>query len=366
MVYLIYLLFSFLYLKAFRLRRDTLSRLMLVSFPVIVFWIIIIGGQYDVGTDYSAYYIHFNSNSEQLFYDRGEYLFGYLIYYCHTLNIYGQGIFFVISAIWILVLIPISYYSLNSSSRYFYLFFFIFVVFPTTFNNQMNGIRQYTAVYFFTIAIILLYYKKYSFSAISFVVSVLFHKSALAAIGLFVILFVILLFDEKIKRKYLVASVFCGVVAGIFLIRSSSMSSILVHFQDVEEMEYYLDYYSRHERDGNIVFMLSKYYYLPIIFECIYRLPKMHLSNIEYKFYYLGIISFVIRIAIVAVPYVGRTSGYFEILSCIPLAYLMIYYHKYRKKNYYNLSLIYLLLPFLLKVTFFAVGEYSYHSYFLL
>lgn len=155
MVYLFYLFFSFFYLRAIRFYKVGWARLLLVSLPVVLLWILIIGGQYNVGTDYSSYIMHFNTKSEDLFYEKKEYLFGYLIYISHELGIYGQGIVLLISAIWIILLLIISKYFLNSNLRYLYIFLFVFIVFPATFNNQMNGIRQYVAVYFFTLAVCL-------------------------------------------------------------------------------------------------------------------------------------------------------------------------------------------------------------------
>lgn len=365
MVYLFYLFFSFFYLRAIRFYKVGWARLLLVSLPVVLLWILIIGGQYNVGTDYSSYIMHFNTKSEDLFYEKKEYLFGYLIYISHELGIYGQGIVLLISAIWIILLLIISKYFLNSNLRYLYIFLFVFIVFPATFNNQMNGIRQYVAVYFFTLAVCLAMTRKLVASVPYFVSSALFHHSSLVGIVFFGAIYIVLLLKKEIQRRYLFIFVVVGIFLGMILIKSSSVISVLSNFQDVEELDYYVSYFSRHERDGDILKLISKYIYIPVILLSIYFVPKMNLNNLEKGFFNLGIISFVIRISIVAVPYVGRISAFFEILSCVPVVYMLIYFLQTRNKKLYILVLLYMLLPFAFKVTLFSVGEYDYHSYFL-
>ena len=69
----------------------------------------------------------------------------YFVYLCNYLGFMGR-ICFYNCVFWILSLLQIS--RTITTSKYVFIFVFVFVTVSTVFNNQMNGVRQYVAVYF--------------------------------------------------------------------------------------------------------------------------------------------------------------------------------------------------------------------------
>lgn len=127
--------------------------------------------------------------------------------------------------------------------------------------------------------------------------------------------------------------------------------------------EYTVYYNNLHSEGSDFLEKATKYIYIPLYFISIYKLPKMQLQGLENKLFVIGIISFSFKMAILSLPYISRLGQYFEILMCIPLVYLLIFYRK--SKIGFVVIYTYLLFPYLLKVTFLAKAEYLYDSYFL-
>ena len=135
------------------------------SLPVIFAWVLIIGSQYYVGTDYPTYLSLFK-NIDSAKNEDTEFGFVYFVYLCNYLGFYGQDLFFIIAFFWILSLLQIS--RTITTSKYVFIFVFVFVTVSTVFNNQMNGVRQYVAVYFFTSSVLYMLNKKYVLFLIAF------------------------------------------------------------------------------------------------------------------------------------------------------------------------------------------------------
>ena len=178
MIYLLFLFFCCLYLSILnRYKPIRLGKLLLYGFPVIFSWGLLLGGQYNVGTDYSNYLEIFRSGNlgyiEEI---RGEFLFSGFISALYNIGIRGQGIYLVLSIVWVIFLFGIINRCVGS--RWAYLFLFVFIVFPGMFNNQMNGIRQFSAIYILTTGTCFLLDKQYPTAAILLACSIFVHKSA--------------------------------------------------------------------------------------------------------------------------------------------------------------------------------------------
>jgi hypothetical protein len=61
----------------------------LMSSPILCFWLIICGGQYDVGADYFSYLQIFNGERTELYLLKGEYLFYALVVFCNRIGLTG-------------------------------------------------------------------------------------------------------------------------------------------------------------------------------------------------------------------------------------------------------------------------------------
>ena len=74
---------------------------------MIIAWVLIIGSQYYVGTDYPTYLSLFK-NIDSAKNEDTEFGFVYFVYLCNYLGFYGQDLFFIIAFFWILSLLQIS------------------------------------------------------------------------------------------------------------------------------------------------------------------------------------------------------------------------------------------------------------------
>ena len=326
-----------------------------LALPIIFIWILIIGGQYAVGTDYFSYLNIFSGKNLYYLESKGDVAFSGFVSICNKIGFYGQDIFFILSFIWILLIL--SAFKNIANYRYVYLMMFLFITLATSFNNQMNGVRQYTAIYLFTYGLLLLINRKYISGSIAFLVMIFVHTSSIAIL---VILPIIMLISKKIESKRILA---------IFILTASLLSFLL----DERLIDYVLPYfkqYAVYASDGrlqetSIVSKLTKFVYLPLYFYSIARMDKLNLSAKKQLLYNLGIISFSCKMAVLNIDIVRRIGNYFEILMCIPIAYLMMWLIETKQQKKLLFTVLYLLAPYMAKVTFFAVGEYEYHSFFL-
>lgn len=76
-------------------RKLSLGQTLLFGLPMLMMWSLLIGGQYNVGTDYFSYMEMFvpGANLAYVNESRGEYAFSWFVETCQHLGVYGQGIF---------------------------------------------------------------------------------------------------------------------------------------------------------------------------------------------------------------------------------------------------------------------------------
>lgn len=320
-------------------------------------WCLLIGGQYDVGTDYFAYLDYFSNGDLTYFEKKGDILFVNFIEFCNNIGIKGQNLFFLISFIWIIILIYITQKLVGS--KFIYIYLFVFIVYSGAFHNQMNGIRQYCAIYIFTIAECLLLKKRYKTSCLLFIAMCFIHNSSIVTIPFAIITSTNLL--KKInKRIYLTSLVilafFFSLIPLDFLIKP-----IISNFG---QYAYY--YTSGLVSSLSLTMKITKYIYIPLVIYSIYLYPKMYLNEYMKKIYIIGICAYTLKLAFISMSFISRIALYFDILACIPIVFLLIHLRKSKHTHKkYLLLILYLLLPYILKVTILAKGEYEYHSIFL-
>lgn len=140
MIYLLFLFYIYIYFRA-NIRSNINSyNLLILSSPIIIIWVLMIGGQYGVGTDYFSYIYYFTTPDTSYFDERGDLLFGFFIRLSHSFGFYGQDLMFILSFLWIILLLFIGKtFLLDSNFKYLCLFFFVYITFSTSFNNQMNA-----------------------------------------------------------------------------------------------------------------------------------------------------------------------------------------------------------------------------------
>lgn len=125
-----------------------------VAFFISIIWILIVGGQYGIGTDYYSYLDIFSLKSDiEIYKIKNEFLFYWIVSFFYDINLGGQFLFFVFafinSFLFFIICRKITY-------NHTWFFLFLYITVSSLFHNQMNGIRQCTATYFVTLAIIYL------------------------------------------------------------------------------------------------------------------------------------------------------------------------------------------------------------------
>lgn len=348
MIYLIFLIVSCGYLYTLKSYKDC-SYWTTIGYclPVIMFWCLLIGGQYAVGIDYFAYLDMFNGGELSYLEEfKSEYLFTYFIKLCNSIAITGQGIFFIVALISVLLL----FFIMKSivSNKNIGIFFFVFIVSCGLFHNQMNILRQSLAAYITCSGCCCLINNNKKLGYFLIICSGLVHQSAL------IILPIIIAFMHL--HTLLSPKILQVILWGSFLI------SILFSDSIIEHIVPYFKIYVHYMENGtvqsySILNRLARYLYIPLYYISINKVDFMRLKPKKTLYFKLGIVGYSIMLAVSSLSLISRIGRYLELFACVPLVYLIIYYgHKNTK---YTISL-YLILPYLYKL----ISLYTYNSYF--
>lgn len=353
MVYLLYIIYSCSILSILNRYKNTkYSELVFFSIPVIIVWIFIIGGQYYVGTDYRSYLDLFEGNGLWRNEDLGEWFFTSFVKKFNYIGLHGQDLFFIVASFEVLLLLYIG--RKLFSTKYLFIFFFIFIAYSSVFNNQMNGLRQYVATYLFSIAVIFLIEKRYMLCILFLVLAGGWHASVL-------ILPIVLLFFYSLRNIYNKKFFYCIVLFSLIFLLIFKEEWLFLFMQYTGFYDQYIT--SDYVEKVGFIGKLTKFINVPIILFSIYKSDEYDLDNYSKNMYTIGVFSYCIYISCLASTLTNRFGIYFTILSCIPVVNILIYLFK-RKNILFWLIILYLFTVYALKVTIFATGEYKYESIF--
>ena len=354
MVYICFLLYGFVTLKLFDYYRNIKYIDFFLLMPFVFIWVLIVGGQFSVGTDYFTYLDHFiNLSYNKILLNKNEYFFIYFIEFCQYIGISGQGCFFIIAFIEVLILIKILYVVFGEKS--WHIFFFVFICFSTVFNNQMNAIRQYFSVYIFSLSVVFFLKNNYFLSFILYSICIGIHRSS---IFLFLIYLYLIFVQNKFDNKFILVLMVCfgGLLANINIIGFIREVASYIGYDTYATSSYV-----------NIIplkFKIIKFYYIPYYIYIIFNISKYSLSRFEKKIFNLGVFAFSIKLAMLSLTILNRFSFYFEILMIFPLV-IFILKSKGSKDNFVKILLCFSMFTiYMLKVTIFAQREYLYQSIF--
>lgn len=326
--------------------------------PILLIWIIILGGQYEVGKDYRNYLDFFYGiRDSKLFFIQKEYLFYYFLKIMSFLFSNGQIIFVIIGGLESLIFL----YFLKKCrenkillNKKIYIFLFLYLAYGTVFYNQMNGLRQYFNIYLFSLGIIyMLNRKKIKYCLIN-LIAIFIHRSSYLLLPFYLIYSY---FIKKNNKKYFY---FIILLVGLIisLIDIKNILEIIVLKYTPKFSGYFL---IERIQEVSLEKKIVKYVYLPFYF-CAINLIEKRKGKVK-EMIKIGVIGYSIRIAVSNISIVNRIGEYFIILSIFPIYYLIEEWLKQRK-NFLLLILIGMICGiFFLKVTIFAKGEYFYRFY---
>ncbi|MFW2056738.1 EpsG family protein [Acinetobacter haemolyticus] len=337
-----------------KLASDKFMKQMFLWFPAFIIYSIPLAFQYDVGTDYFAYYNNFYDGGHLLFFTKQEYIYYYLQEFVIFLG--EPQLQFIFSSIIQSVLFFYILFILKKKGYNSFLLFFIFFLITGMYHNQMNGIRQYIAIYCFIVYCLLFLDKKYLQSLFFLVIGFYFHKSILIPLLYFI---PFLFFKPVLLSKsfsYLVVIFFAGLLFHFFnwtFIVQSVLESLSLNYA------HYLD--SEYGEGRSIIGFLTKFYYTPLFLWFFIIFYKKKLDNYNVSLLMLWALTCFIYIQGIYFSLFIRTWAYFTFFMVFPVYYLMLHY----KKNFLILFLIvlYMFIAYLLKISVFAVGEYDYNFY---
>lgn len=354
MVYFLNLLYSTIY---FFLIKTSKKINLITSIPIIIIWTIIIGGQYDVGTDYFSYLqIFYNKNILDVYYRKNEYIFYYLVKILSNLFKNGQILFLTIGLIENIFFIQLLKKMLRMKileKKYIYIFIFIFLAYGTNFYNQMNVLRQYFNLYIFTLMVFLAVEKRYLMYNLFFLIGLNIHRSFIL-IYLFYFLYIFL--KKKITKKILIIGIFI-----IFIINFINMEKYIAEVAIyIPRYSHYItsSYFNSISFEGKIIKLL----YIPFVIESTFLIEKIK-NQIQKEVLKIGIISYIIKIGCLMTTVTNRVGEYFTLLSLFPIYFLIIYYIKNNNRLKLLILLGIIMLVYMLKIFIFAKGEYLYQFY---
>lgn len=321
--------------------------------PIVLFWCLLIGGQYNVGTDYFTYLKMYETGDlSYIVESRGEIGFSWIVHFCRAIGITGQGIFVFFALIGVLIL----FYTMKAvlPSKYFFLFFFVFICMCGAFHNQMNLQRLYLSLYIITFATCLLIYRKFFIAIILCGISGTIHHSSYIFLP---VLLVVYLCRNYNNRFFLMLVVLIGVALSFIL----EISFIQIIASSVSDYGHYIDRGKVDELQS--ILRITKYLYIPLVLWGIYKLPKMNLCRTQSQFFVIGTMAFAIKISVVSLDVVERIGRYLEIFSILPIVFLLIYYKKGKRMECFLCVLLYLIIPYAVKVIMSQSGGYYYDSF---
>lgn len=332
-------------------KANNLREYLLYSAPLFVFLVLVIGLQYNVGTDYRAYYdMSAGIRSYRYITQRGEFLFVALIKLAKQIEI--PQLLFVFSAIvQMFFLFNISYIAKKKFER-LDLFFILFFVFSIAFFNQFNLVRQYIAVYISALAVIILSDDKYILATLLFLVACLFHTSAI-----YMLIFTPLSFILKsIKISKKVALVIIGLLILSYLFDFTNLVEQISNL--VPQYRHYISssYFDKLEFKS-VVTKLPKVFLVVYVF---LKNKESYYKDGDFLFFQnLSFISIVVLVFSFHSSVIWRFYQYFDIFTIFPV---LVYLDKSDKSLEKRLIIGSLTLLLLTKLVLLPSGEYIYNS----
>ena len=326
-------------------------------FLPFVYWVVLIGSQYYVGTDYSTYYSYFETGEVGLYWYKKEYLFALI---AETICKYrlNPQLGFVVFAF--LQSIFLCFFINKYKFKRYDLFLFIYFYCGTVFVNQTNAVRQYTAMYIFLVAIIYIYNRQFIRYVICIIIAGMFHKSVLF---LFPFYFFNFLFKKDSRKLFFIYIILT------FILFYTGVDFFVLRIVEKTNYKYYLqrDFFILGNR-RNIIFLFTKLIFFPFYVRLFFSKMYNSFSLKEKYFIHLGFICYCVKLISMFSFFLGRFAMYFDFLSYIPLYYYMLYLieNKNINKNYRLFELFVFLSftigPYLMKVLISPDNEYIYKS----
>jgi len=297
---------------------------------------VVVGFRFNVGVDWLGYVQHFNAldyNIKSMTFVSQPFEVGYyyLSVFCVKTGLGYTGLFFIIALLsWYLIF--------KSVDIKFLPLLIVFLFFDEQFFWSMNGVRQFTAISFFLLALreANLGSKKAAYSYI--ILGFLFHKSILLMIP-----FLFFPIHKLYNRNIFILIYLCSL---FFLNNVDLFSRLDFYLSTLSGNNYALDQYSRYSTSGK--FMLAEvdyglgfYFKICLNFLLIwfskYVIEKYSESKIYFVLFFIGAIIFNLFFGS---QLIGRVNTYLVILRCFVLSFTVFYLIRDKRYKYYTYAFI--------------------------
>jgi hypothetical protein len=345
-----FMIIYFWLLDNLKIKKDLLSYL--IPFLLYIF---VAGLQYEVGTDYNSYIDIYSSDYRlSTYFDKGEIGFYYLFNFLKWFDLHYQSLFFAFSIVNGFIFFCLID-RLKEEGCNIVLFLFLFFVVTNIYQNQLNGLRQFVGVLSLPLFLHYIFSKSYFKSLLVLFLAVSFHLSAI----IFLVFYFLKLLNFYVKNLF-----FYFVFSFFFYYLFDYIFPFILGFID----QSYL-FYFEYDFESNLVAVLSKLYYLPgvILFYYLYGREFYRNSFTDSKYFKFCVFIFTVTywsfILIYNYPIFGRLFYYFSFFYVFPFYYVLFILKSHKNMMAFYFTLVYLALPYILKVTLFAKSEFLYKSF---
>lgn len=319
--------------------------------PVWIIWLIICGGQYYVGTDYESYYTIFETADLYIYYYKLEYLFAWIVECIVMFHFPPQTGFYLFYFIGFAFLIGILSKLHHSTS---FIFILLYITISTVFNNQLNGLRQYIALYIGTFAVMLLYENKgiRNFLFCIFLACMI-HSSS--------ILFLLMLY---FKYHPGVSYRFCLnlLVLSVLFSLVGSYDWILNNLTFLIPSQYVHYIGSDFDNPHGMSKILTKLVFVPFYYCSMDLIKEKRLYGYDLFLYKVGFIGYGIRLFFMDNIILNRIGVSFVLLSIFPLYYLLKDWYDRKENGKLLMISLFFVAFYFMKVIAFPAQEYLYDS----
>lgn len=317
----------------------------LLLLPIFIVWILICGGQDNVGTDYPAYIRLFNGESL----DRYEPGFVFIVNACLSFGIKGQAIYFVFYAIGFFFL---GLVLRRIDIKYVFIFILLYISVSGLFNNQLNILRQVITTYIGSYGVLLMLDNKKFRGSI-----IILLASSIHFCGLLFFLFFLNRIVAALNKRRMILCVLCA------LILSFVFTSEMLNHLDFLIPNIYIKFLNSGAIESrSFILKITKYLFVPLYLAALFKYDKdLVLSSTEQKLFKWGIVSLCLRLSLLNMTIISRASDVFLIVSLYPLLYYFRYLYLKHKRRW-GLAVCYVVGLYFAKVLLFPSAEYSYQS----
>lgn len=311
-------------------------------------WLIVMGSQFNPNSDYIVYKIIYENDPNFFGSVKKEFGFHYIIQLAKTLGS-AQYIFIFISIIQIAFTFLIFEKYKKIGFSHLYLFVFVYFSMSGIFQNQLGFLRSFTSILIFNYALFSIMEKKFLKWTILILTASLFHLSSLFFFPLYFLRRLLFRrFNNKIYYFFIIFPLSTLVLKDFYLIIFSNLiPSVYRNYLTVEV----------------IIPLFTKAILIPLYILSVKKISTLEYNKKQLFFINTAYLTCNIHFFAYAMPILARLLQFGDLIRCLPVYLLLKFYKKNNSIIFFILIIGYLLLPYILKVTIFAVGPYKYDSF---